>query len=323
MREGCLALGWHIDAMPRNVRGCDQGETCGYCGLGCRLGAKQSVTKTWLSDAAGVGARMVIKTRAKRVFVEDGEARGVEAGTIDGHRVTVRSRAVVAACGAIQTPALLKRSGLANRNIGQHLKLHPATVVWGLFDDEKKPWEGAMQALYSDQHRDLNDGYGLKYETAAMHPHLVVGFWPWRGARPALRPDGGARNNAGGIGMLLRDRDGGEVRVGGRGARRAIRPVGVRPGPHACRGGRGGPDPRGRRCQAGLRELAGEVGVYDPGGEGDRAGFMAECDACGWGPGQTQLGSFRIMGSARMGGSPNTSACTRRARPGTCAACGM
>ena len=119
MRDGCLALGWHIDAMPRNVRGCDQGETCGYCGLGCRLGAKQSVTKTWLADAAGVGARLVIKTRAKRVIVEDGEARGVEAGTIDGHRVTVRSRAVVAACGAIQTPALLKRSGLANRNIGQ------------------------------------------------------------------------------------------------------------------------------------------------------------------------------------------------------------
>ena len=37
---------------------------------------------------------------------------------------------------------------------------------------------------------------------------------------------------------------------------------------------------------------------------------MSDVDACGWGPGQTQLGSFHIMGSARMGGSPNTSACT-------------
>ena len=142
MREGCLALGWHIDAMPRNVRGCDQGEICGYCGLGCRLGAKQSVAKTWLADAAGAGARLVIKTRAKRVIVEDGEARGVEAGTVDGHRVTVRSRAVVAACGAIQTPALLKRSGLANRNIGRHLRLHPVTVVWGQFDEEVRPGRG-------------------------------------------------------------------------------------------------------------------------------------------------------------------------------------
>ena len=61
MRAGCDALGWHIDAMPRNVRGCDQGKECGYCGLGCRIGAKQSTTKTWLADAANAGARLVVE----------------------------------------------------------------------------------------------------------------------------------------------------------------------------------------------------------------------------------------------------------------------
>jgi choline dehydrogenase-like flavoprotein len=309
MREGCLALGWHIDAMPRNVRGCDQGETCGYCGLGCRLGAKQSVTKTWLADAAGVGARMVIKTRAKRVIVENGEARGVEAGTIDGHRVTVHSRAVVAACGAIQTPALLRRSGLTNRNIGQHLKLHPVTVIWAHFDEETKPWEGTMQALYSDQHRDLDEGYGLKYETAAMHPHLVLGFWPWRSAQGHFDLMGALRNT-GGVGVLLRDRDGGEVRVG-------------RDGEPVVRYGLSDFDLGHMRTgvdgAAQILEAAGAKRVfssqskwvsYDPGVKGDRAGFMSEVDACGWDPGQTQLGSFHIMGSARMGGSPNNSACT-------------
>ncbi|HEX2161893.1 MAG TPA: GMC family oxidoreductase N-terminal domain-containing protein [Thermoleophilaceae bacterium] len=45
LRDGCMALGWHVDAMPRNVRGCDQGEVCGYCPFGCRLGAKQSTLK--------------------------------------------------------------------------------------------------------------------------------------------------------------------------------------------------------------------------------------------------------------------------------------
>jgi long-chain-alcohol oxidase len=309
MREGCLALGWHIDAMPRNVRGCDQGETCGYCGLGCRLGAKQSVTKTWLADAAGVGARMVIGTRAERVIVEDGEARGVEAGTIEGHRVTVRARAVVAACGAIQTPALLKRSGLANRNIGRHLKLHPVTVVWGLFDEETKPWEGTMQALYSDQHRDLHDGYGLKYETAAMHPHLVLGFWPWRSASQHFDLMGALRNT-GGVGVLLRDRDGGEVRVG-----RDGEPV-VRYGLSDFDRGhmRTGVDGGAQILEAaGARRIFSSQSrwvSYDPGVKGDRSGFMSDADACGWGPGQTQMGSFHIMGTARMGGSPNTSACT-------------
>ena len=42
--------------------------------------------------------------------------------------------------------------------------------MFGVFDEELKPWEGVMQALYSDQFRDLDDGYGLKFETAAHAP---------------------------------------------------------------------------------------------------------------------------------------------------------
>ena len=37
MHQGLVALGWHSDIMPRNVRGCEQGKECGYCGYGCRL----------------------------------------------------------------------------------------------------------------------------------------------------------------------------------------------------------------------------------------------------------------------------------------------
>ena len=62
MARGLRELGWHVDSMPRNVRGCDQGEVCGYCGYGCQLGAKQSTAKTWLLDAAGDGARIVVRT---------------------------------------------------------------------------------------------------------------------------------------------------------------------------------------------------------------------------------------------------------------------
>jgi long-chain-alcohol oxidase len=49
--------------------------------------------------------------------------------------------------------------------------------------------------------------------------------------------------------------------------------------------------------------------AYDPGQDGDRARFMREADTAGYGPGQLTLYSFHIMGSARMGGSPNSSAC--------------
>jgi long-chain-alcohol oxidase len=259
LQEGCVALGWHVDAMPRGVRRCAQGKECGYCGLGCRVGAKQSVVKTWLADANATGTRLVVRTKVERVIVESGAARGIVGRTVEGHAFTVRARAVIAACGAIHTPALLKRSGLQNSHIGRHLALHPATAVVGVFDEELKPWEGVMQALYSDQYRNLDDGYGLKYETAANHPHLFIPFSPWRGAQAHFALMDGLSATVP-IGVLLRDRDGGEV-------------------------------------------------AYEPGIHGSRAQFMADADVAGYGPGRLTLGSFHIMGSARMGGSPATSAC--------------
>src|SRR5689334_2779666 len=307
LRDGCLALGWHVDAMPRGVRKCAQGKECGYCGLGCRVGAKQSVVKTWLADAHGAGARLVVRSRVRKVLVEGGSARGIVGVTAEGKSLEIRSRAVVAACGAIHTPALLRRSGLSNANIGKHLKLHPATAVFGVFDEELKPWEGVMQALYSDQFRDLHDGYGLKYETAAEHPHLFIPFAPWRGAREhfALME---ALSSTVPIGVLLRDRDGGEVRVGHDGEPVVRYKLSEFDAGHL----RTGIDGAAQMLEAaGARRVfsshAKWVG-YDT-STGSRAKFMADADEAGYGAGQCILNSFHIMGSARMGGSPATSAC--------------
>jgi choline dehydrogenase-like flavoprotein len=309
MRDGCMALGWHVDQMPRNVRGCEEGEVCGFCPFGCRLGAKQSTVKTWLADAHAAGTRILVGTKARRAVVENGAARGVEAVTDDGHRVTVRSRAVVVACGAVQTPALLRRSGLRNRNIGQHLHLHPVTVAWGVFDEELRPWEGTMQALYSDQHADLEGGYGVKYETAAMHPHVVNGFWPWRGSR-AHRELMRTLPHITGVGALLRDRDPGEVRVG-RDGEPIVR---YRLSSFDRDNLRSGLDGAAQILEAaGARRVFSSHSAwvsYDPGSDGDRNRFMREADRCGWAAGQVSMASFHIMGSARMGGTPSTSACT-------------
>jgi long-chain-alcohol oxidase len=308
LQQGCVKLGWHVDAMPRGVRNCAQGKECGYCGLGCRVGAKQSVVKTWLADAHQAGARLIVGTRVQRVLVEGGAACGIVGRTADGHGVTVRSRAVIAACGAIHTPALLRRSGLTNENIGKHLRLHPAGVVFGVFDEELKPWEGVMQALYSDQYRDLHDGYGLKYETAAEHPHLFMPFGPWRGSRHHFGLME-ALSSTIPIGVLLRDRDGGEVRVGKDGEPVVRYKLSEFDAGHL----RTGIDGAAELLQAaGARRIfsshAGWV-AYEPGGSGSREQFMADADAAGYGSGQVSLSSFHIMGSARMGGSRATSAC--------------
>jgi choline dehydrogenase-like flavoprotein len=308
LQEGCVKLGWHVDAMPRGVRQCAQGKECGYCGLGCRVGAKQSVVKTWLADANATGTRLIVETKVDKVIVEAGAARGIEGRTAAGHRIRINARAVVAACGAIQTPALLKRSGLQNPNLGKHLKLHPASAVFGVFDEQLKPWEGVMQAFYSDQFRDLDDGYGLKYETAALHPHLMLTFSPWRGAGHHFDLMNALPSSVP-IGVLLRDRDGGEVRVG-RDGEPVVR---YKLSPFDTSHLRTGIDGAAQILEAaGARRIFSSHAKwvsYDPGRAGSRARFIADCDAGGYGAGQCRLSSFHIMGSARMGGSPATSAC--------------
>jgi choline dehydrogenase-like flavoprotein len=164
-----------------------------------------------------------------------------------------------------------------------------------------------MQALYSDQFRDLHDGYGLKYETAAEHPHLFIPFAPWRGAREhfALME---SMSHTVPIGVLLRDRDGGEVRVGRDGEPVVRYRLSSFDADHL----RTGIDGAAQMLEAaGARRVfsshAKWVG-YDP-STGSRAQFMADSDRAGYGPGECILNSFHIMGSGRMGGSPATSAC--------------
>ena len=307
-RRGLEALGWHVGRMARNVRGCEQGPVCGRCPYGCRLGAKQSTVKTWLADAAAAGARIVVRARAERVRVERGAARGVEARTADGHRLGIRARAVVVACGALETPLLLRRSGLRNAHIGRNLRLHPVAAVAGLFDEEIRPWEGTMQAIYSDQHRDLADGYGVKYETAATHPSLAAALLPWRGATQHAEVMAGLPGLVA-IGILLRDRDGGAVRAA-RDGRRLVR--------YRLSAYDVGHLRRGLDGAAAILEAAGARRIlstharpvgYAPGHDGDRGRFLADADACGYGPGRCLYASFHQLGSARMGGSPRGSAC--------------
>lgn len=307
MQRGLEALGWHVAAMPRNVRGCDQNGICGYCGFGCQLGAKQSTLVTWLEDAHAAGARIVTDTRAERILVHGGRARGVEAVTEGGARLSIRARAVVVACGALQTPALLLRSGLDNPNVGRHLHLHPVTGVSALFDEEVRPWTGTIQALYSDEHAELENGYGLKYETGPIHPGVLVGFSAWRGAEEHAELVANLPRSSG-IGVLLRDRGSGAVRLTRTGRLR----VGYRLAADDARRVRVGVEGAAR-----ILEAAGALRVYsahahrlfyEP-GPGRRERFLAEVDRAGFAPGRCAFFSFHHMGSARVGDSPSTSAC--------------
>jgi choline dehydrogenase-like flavoprotein len=206
--DGCEALGYGWRVLPRNVKGC---QDCGYCGFGCRVGAKQGTLETYLQDASDCGARVVPGCRVEAVTVCHGVATGVRA-VVNGHRLTVRSSVVVAAAGSIHTPALLIRSGLGNKNIGRHLHLHPVVPVFGIYDAPIESWRGTMQAALCDEFADLDRGYGFVVEVPPAHPGLLALVLPWRSSADHHSLMRQARNVAGFI-AITRDRDGGEVRV--------------------------------------------------------------------------------------------------------------
>jgi choline dehydrogenase-like flavoprotein len=307
LERGLKALGWHVDAMPRNVVGCDQGRVCGYCGFGCAIGAKQSSTKTWLADAHANGARIYVGTRAERVRIEAGKAAGVDAISKTGHRITVKCKAVVVACGAIHTAALLLRSGLANEHIGRHLHLHPVSNICGVFDEEIRPWEGTMQAVYSDEFRHMTGNFGVKFETTALQPVIAMAPLPWRSPEQ-FRSLMEKFVNTSAIGVLLRDRHGGSVKIDSEGNPVSSYSLSAFDQAHLRKG----------FCNAAkVLEAAGAKLIYSPHAKlcsyepemrGSLAAFAADMDRAGWKNGQLALFSFHIMGTARLGGSPKSSA---------------
>lgn len=309
LERGAKALGWNVAAMPRNVRGCDMGVECGRCGMGCRIGAKQSVTKTWLQDAAAAGARLIVGTRVGTITVRAGRATGVEGRTAAGHRVTVKARAVIAAAGAIQTPALLHRSGLTNPNIGRYLRLHPATAIWGLMEERVDPWVGAMQSRYVNELADLDgNGYGVLYETAPLTPAFGGGFVPWRGGLDHLDRMAELGHMLG-VALILRDRDpGGTVKTGKDGEPVVRYRFSPGDSEHFIAGLVGGAriaEAAGARL---IRTTHHRDVSYQPGRRGSLEQFEAAVRRETVAPGRLTIAALHIMGSARMGGSAANSA---------------
>ncbi len=134
--EGGRKAGYAVEQFPVNVQGC-RGSS--LCNLGCPNQAKQGTNRVQLPRAERAGVEVV--TRAEVLRIERDRSLTVRvsekaAGTKgapsewapgDYH---VRAQIVVAAAGAIGTPALLLRSPLpAPRSLGHGFTCHPALIL--------------------------------------------------------------------------------------------------------------------------------------------------------------------------------------------------
>ncbi|RLN42522.1 long-chain-alcohol oxidase FAO1-like [Panicum miliaceum] len=194
LRGGCKALGLRADAVPRNS---PEDHFCGSCHLGCPTGEKRGTDTTWLVDAVARGAVVLTGCEAECFILESipsksGRSRkcvGLVATCLgDGvtRKLRIEARVSIAACGALMTPPLLRSSGLKNRHIGRNLHLHPVSMAWGYFPEDKqqepRPLTGTCYegGIITTMHRVTARTI---VQAPALGPGCMASLIPWESGR--------------------------------------------------------------------------------------------------------------------------------------------
>jgi len=166
--------------MHRYEKGC---RGSGRCVTGCPNAAKQGMNVSYIPWALTLGARIFCSCRVERVLVEDGRATGVLAhttsdeGDVEGKARATRTvrlharRGVLVAASTIQTPNILRRSGIRARALGEHFQCHPGYGLGGVFDAPVTMSFGATQGAECTHLRRTER---IKLETISMAPELAA-----------------------------------------------------------------------------------------------------------------------------------------------------
>ncbi|HEX9166968.1 MAG TPA: GMC family oxidoreductase [Gemmatimonadales bacterium] len=175
--EGCAKAGYHAEQFPLNVRGC---KGSSLCNLGCPNAAKMGTHRVQLPNAERQGVEVVTRARVVRIGERRLEVevaprpaggKGTEPEWAPG-RYDVTTRAMVLAAGAINSPALLLRSGLAGLppRVGMGFTCHPAHI---LVAEHRQPITndvGHPKSFFMD--RAAEEGYVL--ETCMYFPFITA-----------------------------------------------------------------------------------------------------------------------------------------------------
>ncbi|KAL9102395.1 MAG: hypothetical protein Q9163_002461 [Psora crenata] len=201
LAEGARKLGYSHKPVPQNTGGTQH--YCGYCTLGCGSAEKQGPVVSFLPDAGRAGAQFIEGFQAHKVLFSQIQGKRTAVGvegtwtsrdSIGGRggsgtdrtsrQVIIRAKRVVVSAGTLQSPLLLRRSGLSNPHIGRNLYLHPASIVCAIYPDQPRmnPWEGGILTQLVDEFQN-QDGHhhGCKLECLTMLPSWVLPFLTWRG----------------------------------------------------------------------------------------------------------------------------------------------
>ena len=164
LRDGCRALGWRVEPLPRLTPRCIG---AGECVTGCRVGGKASLDRRGVPEILRAGGRVFTSIEIDKLTIRDGRVLGAEGRTLDPisgkkvHHARLLAKCTILAAGVYATPAIAQRGGLTRSVIGSNLRMHPSSNMVGHFDEEVLPWEGATQGYacleFIDQGTKIED----------------------------------------------------------------------------------------------------------------------------------------------------------------------
>ncbi len=176
--EGCRRLHYDVRQFPVNVRGC-RGSS--LCNLGCPNQAKQGTHRVQLPEAERNGVEVITRCEVLRIGErtlsvrvseklpeEKGEPSPWEPGEYE-----ITARVIVVCGGAVNSPALLLRSGIGRKlpQLGHGFTCHPAFIMVGEHPQPISNFVGHPKSFYLDQFAE-SDRFVL--ETCMYFPFVTA-----------------------------------------------------------------------------------------------------------------------------------------------------
>lgn len=158
MRLGASLLGWDHTETPRWIA---------YNQDANPTPRRQSMTETYLPRAISAGARMLCEHRVNKIVHANGRATHAELTDDNGEPLMISFDHVFVCGGAIQSPAILQRSGFRGL-IGKGLAVHPTVKLAARFDEEINSVDDVPV------HQIKEFAPTLSFGGSASHPGLIA-----------------------------------------------------------------------------------------------------------------------------------------------------
>lgn len=166
---------------------------CDTCdGFPCKIEAKNEAATSFLKPAIASGARLETGIVVRRLIERNGSVEAVECtDKRTGKTFKVSARVVIVAAGAIQSPAILLRSGLDRFDsyplVGKHLMRHTNAFVAYVFPFITNPEnifhkQICLMDFYEDMRKEMGTAVG-NIQDNCMPAAEVIRFFAPRGVK--------------------------------------------------------------------------------------------------------------------------------------------